>query len=58
MDIKDKTNYCKSLQNIIIFLLANINSISKLKKKIDKLNLWNLCLFEKLANNYEIMGKL
>jgi len=27
-------------------------------KKIDKLNLWNLCLFEKLANPYEILGKL
>jgi len=29
-----------------------------LRKKIDKLNLWNLCLFEKLANPYEILGKL
>ena len=29
-----------------------------LRRKIDKLNLWNLCLFEKLANPYEILGKL
>jgi hypothetical protein len=29
-----------------------------LRKKIDKLNLKNLCLFEKLANPYEILGKL
>lgn len=29
-----------------------------LRKKINKLNLWNLCLFEKLANPYEILGKL
>ena len=29
-----------------------------LRKKINKLNLWNLCLFEKLANPYQILGKL
>lgn len=29
-----------------------------LKKKIHKLNLWTPCLFEKLANPYEILGKL
>jgi len=100
-------NY-KSLKNIMIFLLASINFVSKLRKsddkyftkyliekakalnwkvlkyvehsiiawirvilalnslwirdflrkKINKLNLWNLCLFEKLANPYEILGKL
>lgn len=78
-------NY-KSLQNIMIFLLASMNFVAKLRKnddkyftkiliekakalnslwirdflrkKIDKLNLWNLCLFEKLANPYEILGKL
>jgi len=100
-------NY-KSLQNIMIFLLASMNFVTKLrkndnkyftkiliekakalnwkvlkmtehsiiawirvilalsslwirdflKKKIDKLNLWNLCLFEKHANPYEILGKL
>jgi len=100
-------NY-KSLKNIMIFLLASMNFVSKLgktedkyfvkiliekakalnwkvlkmiehsiiawirvvlalnsiwirdflKKKIDKLNLWNLCLFAKLANPYEILGKL
>lgn len=100
-------NY-KSLQNMMIFLLASMNFISKLrqksnkyftkiliekakalnwkvlkmtehsiiawirvvlalnsiwirdflKKKIDKLNLWNLCLFENLANPYKILGKL
>jgi len=100
-------NY-KSLQNMMIFLLASMNFVAKLRrndnkyftkiliekakalnwkvlkmiehsiiawirvilalnslwirdflrKKINKLNLWNLCLFEKLANPYEILGKL
>lgn len=100
-------NY-KSLQNMMIFLLASMNFVSKLRKnddkfftksliekakalnswllkmtehsiiawvriilalnsiwirdflrsKIKKLNLWNLCLFEKLHNPYEILGKL
>lgn len=98
----------KSLQNMMIFLLASMNFVTKLrknddkyftkiliekakalnwkvlkmtehsiiawirvilalnslwirdflKKKIDKLNLWNLCLFGKIANPYEILGKL
>lgn len=100
-------NY-KSLKNMMIFLLASMNFVTKLRKnddkyftkiliekakalnykvlkmtehsimawirlilalnslwirdflrnKIDKLNLWNLCLFEKIANPYEILGKL
>lgn len=100
-------NY-KSLQNMMIFLLAGMNFISKLRKtedkyftkvliekakalnwkvlkmvehsivawirvllalnsiwirdflrkKINKLNTWNLCLFEKIRNPYEILGKL
>jgi hypothetical protein len=29
-----------------------------LKKKIDKLNLWNLSLFETIPNPYQILGKL
>jgi hypothetical protein len=29
-----------------------------LRKKIKKLNLSNLCLFDKIANPYEILGKL
>ena len=44
----------------IRFILA-LNSVwirNFLRKKIKKLNLQNLCLFEKLANPYEILGKL
>lgn len=100
-------NY-KSLQNMMIFLLASMNFVSKLRKtddkyftkyliekakalnwkvlkylehsiiawirvilalnsiwirdflrnKIKKLNLQNLCLFDNIANPYEILGKL
>lgn len=42
----------------VILALNSIWIREFLKKKISKLNLWNLCLFEKLANPYEILGKL
>ena len=42
----------------VILALNSIWIREFLKKKIDKLNLWNLCLFEKLANPYKILGKL
>ena len=42
----------------VILALNSIWIRDFLRKKIDKLNLWNLCLFEKLANPYEILGKL
>lgn len=41
-------------------VILSFNSIwirEFLRKKIDKLNLWNLCLFDKIANPYEILGK-
>lgn len=44
----------------IRFILA-LNSVwirDFLRKKIKKLNLQNLCLFQELANPYEILGKL
>jgi hypothetical protein len=42
----------------VILALNSIWIREFIKKKINKLNLWNLCLFEKLANPYEILGKL
>jgi hypothetical protein len=42
----------------VVLALNSIWIRDFLKKKIDKLNLWNLCLFAKLANPYEILGKL
>jgi hypothetical protein len=44
-----------------IRVLLALNSIwirDFLRKKINKLNTWNLCLFEKIRNPYEILGKL
>jgi hypothetical protein len=45
---------------IRVFLALNSLWIRDfLRKKIDKLTWWwDLCLFEKLANPYEILGKL
>lgn len=42
----------------VILALNSIWIRDFLRNKIKKLNLWNLCLFEKLANPYEILGKL
>lgn len=44
-----------------IRLILGLNSIwirDFLRNKIKRLNLWNLCLFEKIENPYEILGKL
>lgn len=42
----------------VILALSSIWIRDFLRKKINKLNLWNLCLFEQIPNPYEILGKL